>query len=120
MMKPGDKSRMVIDLVIVLLAVGIVAVVFVSAARSAPPPWAACHKPAHVRLLGPPLPVPFQPKRLICDDPPGKRSHQEPPARTAQAIPAQTAHRRSRGRYLARACFPLDSRHVICPEPYRP
>lgn len=39
-----------------------------------------------------------------------------PPPRTAKAIPANIAHVRSRARYLARSCYPLDFWHVICPQ----
>lgn len=40
-----------------------------------------------------------------------------PPPRLAKAIPANVAHARSRVRYLARSCYPLDFWHVICPLP---
>ena len=56
---------------------------------------------------------------LIIAGPHPQASAQGPP-RFAKAIPAQVAHKRQRGRYLARACAPLDYWHVICPERWHP
>jgi hypothetical protein len=40
-----------------------------------------------------------------------------PPPHRAQPAPRELEHLRTRLLYLERGCYPLDYRHVICPDP---